>query len=847
MQRPVKRFLVCSIVLSSLLAHPTYLAAQFAGHSPLAWSERMADSQIIRMADSPVWKAGGKARWDYTVGLFALSLLRFNEKVQRPLYVDYAEAIIGSFLEQDGRIRTYRLEDYNLDNINPGKACLALWRLTGQEGYKKAADLLYGQLLKQPRTTQGGFWHKQRYPHQMWLDGIYMASPFYAEYGQLFGQPSALDDAARQIQLISEHTYDSRTGLFYHGWDESKKQDWADKTTGTSPNFWGRGMGWFAMACVDVLDFLGTDHPSRSQILDTLKKVCDGIAKYQDPNSGLWYQVLDQPARKGNYLEASASSMFVYTLTKAVNKGYVGPKYGQVAIDGYRGIVERLIKVDPNGLVRLTQCCQVAGLGYGRDGSFEYYISEPVVENDLKAVGPFIMAGLQLQQLLGLPMESDPNSPKPRLVAAVRWAGLYKILDTISEPVFPDRRFKITDFGATADADASDAIDKAIDACSNAGGGIVVVPEGAFITGPIHLKSNVNLHLEKGATLLFKTDPNAYLPQVLTRFEGMECWNYSPLVYAYGQKNVAVTGQGTLDGQASDENWWAWKGGRQSDATRRTQTSARSRLVQMVAQNVPVDQRRFGHGDNLRPAFIQFYRCQNVLIEGIHLRRSPMWHMNPVLCSNVIIRNVNVLSHGPNNDGCNPESCKSVLIENCVFDAGDDCIAIKSGRNDDGRRIAIPSEGIVIRRCTMKDGHGGVTIGSEISGGCRYVFVEDCNMDSPNLDRVLRFKSNAVRGGLVRDIFMRNIRVGQVADAALQIDFAYEEGANGPHKPIVSDVFMQNVSVKKTPRVLNVVGIPNGQISNVWLMDCAFEQVSRQDILRQADVRLLNCNVRRKE
>ena len=365
---------------------------------------------------------------------------------------------------------------------------------------------------------------------------------------------------------------------------------------------------------------------------------------------------------------------------------------------------------------------------------------------------------------------------------APEWAQLPGILARIQAPVFPARDFIITAFGAVADGktDCTEAIGKAIAACAQAGGGRVVVSAGEFLTGPIHLKSNVELHLARGAALKFSPDSKAYLPAVLTRFEGMECYNYSPLIYAFAQENVAVTGEGLLDGQASDENWWRWKGKKPGV---QNQKAARERLVKMVEENVPVAQRQFGEGDYLRPSFVEMYRCRNVLIQGVRIRRSPMWELHPTLSTNVIVRGVDILSHGPNNDGCNPECCRDVLIEDCVFDTGDDCIAIKSGRNNDGRRLGVPSENLVVRRCTMKDGHGGVVIGSEISGGCRNVFVEDCRMDSPNLDRVLRFKSNAVRGGVIENVFMRNVTVGQVADAVLQIDFLYEEGAKGQYKP----------------------------------------------------------------
>jgi polygalacturonase len=298
-----------------------------------------------------------------------------------------------------------------------------------------------------------------------------------------------------------------------------------------------------------------------------------------------------------------------------------------------------------------------------------------------------------------------------------------------------------------------------------------------------------------------------------------------------------------LDGQASDENWWSWKGRKlkagETDA--KIQTPARNKLIKMVANNTPVAERIFGDGSYLRPAFIQPYRCKNVLIEGVRIRRSPMWEINPVLCTNAIVRGVNIVSHGPNNDGCDPESCRDVLIEDCLFDTGDDCIAIKSGRNNEGRRVNVPSENIIIRNCTMADGHGGVVIGSEISGGCRNVFVEDCVMDSPELDRALRFKSNAVRGGVVENIFMRNVTVGQVAEAALHIDFLYEEGTNGPHKPAIRNVVMENVTVQKTPRAVSAVGFPGAEISGVRIYHSTFKQVKKPDQVVEADVKLVDC------
>ena len=858
----MKKVFYCLLVSAALLAllmpqRGLARSEDFLGATPLEWSVRLADSEINRRGDKLAWRPGRNVKWDYTAGLFTLSLLKLNEVLPTPVYFEFSKDAIGSFITPGGDIQGYKAGDYNLDNIAPGRTVLALYQLTKEERYRKCADLLRKQLATHPRTSEGGFWHKQRYPNQMWLDGLLMGAPFYAEYTRMFnGAATNYDDVVNQFHLVNEHLFDAKTGLYYHGWDESKQQDWANKSTGTSANFWGRGLGWYAMACVDVLDFLPKDHPGRKEIIAQIKQVSAGIVKWQDAGSGLWWQVLDQGGREGNYLEATASAMFVYALAKAVNEGYLAREEFEPAINkGYSGIIERLIKRDENGAISLTQCCSVAGLGYGRDGSYAYYIKEPVVQNDLKGVGPFILAGLELQKLHKLPMKVENRTPSPvpskPASVAKEWEQVPAILARIKAPVFPDREYSIVQFGAAADGrtDSSAAIAKAIDACNQAGGGRVIVPAGEYLTGPIHLKSGVNLHLDGGATLKFKAGAAAYLPAVRSWFEGMECFNYSPLIYAYEAQNIAITGEGTLDGQAGETNWWPWKGKKEFGWTDGApkQDNARKRLVKMVEQGTPVAERNFGEEDYLRPSFIEPFRCQNVLIEGVRIRHSPMWELHPVLSTNVIVRNVQIESHGPNNDGCDPEACRDVLIEDCVFDTGDDCIAIKSGRNNDGRRIGIPTENVIVRRCTMKNGHGGVTIGSEISGGCRNVFVEDCTMDSPNLDRALRFKSNAVRGGVVENIFVRNVTVGTVGDAALQIDFVYEEGANGPHKPVVRNVVIENLAVANAKRVLDVQGFPGSEIGRVRILNSSFRGITKDDVVKEADVKLEDCVIERKK
>lgn len=403
------------------------------------------------------------------------------------------------------------------------------------------------------------------------------------------------------------------------------------------------------------------------------------------------------------------------------------------------------------------------------------------------------------------------------------WAMVPGILESVRPPVFPDKDFLVKDYGGKGDGktDCSQAFKKAIAACNTSGGGRVIVPEGVYLTGAIHLKSNVNLHLEEGAIISFFTNIDDYLPVVYTRFEGIECMNFSPLVYAFEQNNIAITGKGTLDGNANIYNWWRWKWTQKPDVTA---------LCKQGDEGVAVEKRQFGEGHKLRPSMIQPYRCKNILIEGVTIKNSPMWHIHPVLSENITVRDVTVVGHGPNNDGCNPESCKNVLIERCYFNTGDDCIAIKSGRNNDGRRVNVASENIIVRNCMMKDGHGGVVIGSEISGSARNIFAEDCIMDSPNLDRGLRIKTNSVRGGVVENVFMRNVTIKQVKEAALKINYHYQEGDNGDFPPKVRNVFMTNVHSQKSKYPWLIRGYDHNPIENVVLKNCVFENTKEAGV-----------------
>jgi len=393
-------------------------------HTPLEWSVRMADSEQSRLGDkldaNPDPKA--KVNWGYTTGLYTDALFRLSAETHHPTYAASAEKIIGSFISPTGKIATFKVKGidpdidpgdspdeahlshfYYLDSFQPGVVTMKLYDLTGDKRYLTAANFLRDQLSHQPRTSEGGFWHKERYPYQMWLDGIYMAEPFYADYAKRFNEPADFDDIGLQFRLITLHAYDPATGLLYHGWDEKKQQPWANKQTGTSPCFWSRAIGWYAMGLVDVLDDMPANHPARAELIEDLKNVAQGILKYQDPKTGVWWQVTDQGTRANNYLEASGSSMFVYALAKGVNRGYL-PRTDLPEIHAaYAGLIRQFVTIEKDHeTVDLNQCCKVAGLDKKRPGTFAYYTTgEKIVSNDLKAVGPFINAGVECSKLFG--------------------------------------------------------------------------------------------------------------------------------------------------------------------------------------------------------------------------------------------------------------------------------------------------------------------------------------------------------------------------------------------------------------------------------------------------------------
>ena len=369
----------------------------------LKWSERMMLSEIERFPKASKLDFVDKPRWSYTNGLVLMACAEVYQRSNEQKYYDYIYAYADELVSEDGTIKTYSLESQNLDMVKSGDVLLYLYPKTKEERFLRAAQTLRSQIDTQPRTPDGGFWHKKRYPYQMWLDGLYMAHPFYAHYTLEYDKGSsaqkAYDDIVHQFDLIQEHSLDAETGLLYHGWDSSKEQRWANKETGTSPHFWSRAMGWYGMAMVDVLDYLPANHPGRKRIIGYLNQYAEALTKYQD-ETGLWYQVLDMGDKEGNYLEASGSSMFSYVFAKGAHKGYLPETYLAIAEKAYQGILDNLISVEDNGMVNLNQVCAVAGLGGDpyRDGSYEYYVNEKIRSNDPKGTGPFIFASLELDK-----------------------------------------------------------------------------------------------------------------------------------------------------------------------------------------------------------------------------------------------------------------------------------------------------------------------------------------------------------------------------------------------------------------------------------------------------------------
>jgi polygalacturonase len=453
----------------------------------------------------------------------------------------------------------------------------------------------------------------------------------------------------------------------------------------------------------------------------------------------------------------------------------------------------------------------------------------------MKIFASVVLMVITISSLRGTCQNSVNKSP---------WDLANNIIKNIKDPQFPNKTYNIVDFGAKGDGITKNtkAINAAINKCSKDGGGRVLITNGVFLTGPVVMKSNVDLHVDAGASLKFTTDPADYLPLVYTHWEGDECYNYSPLFYADGQKNFAITGKGTLNGQGDNQHWWPWKGitkwGYVAGTRCQLDENCRPLLKKYNDTQVPIAERKMGEGHYLRPQFINFIRCKGIKIEDVTIINSPFWVIHPLLSENVILRGVTVNSMGSNSDGCDPESCKNVLIENCTFNTGDDCIALKSGRDFDGRKQNTPIENVIIRNCNMKNGHGGVSMGSEISGGCKNIFIENCQMNSPELDNAILIKTNNSRGGVTDGIYVRNITVGEVKTAVISINSNYHIDREGQGKfpPMIKNVFISKMTSKKSAYALYLEGIKGSKcVENINVQDCIFSGVKEKNVVNDVE------------
>ncbi len=396
----MRKNLICKVFVFLTLLSTTSVFAQKVSKN-LPWSVRMTESEMVRCPESWQLDFQPRLKWDYCHGLELQAMMDVYDTYGDQKILDYAVAYADTMINDNGSIKTYKLHEYNIDRLNPGKYLMRVYEQTKDEKVRMAVDTLRKQLDTHPRNEDGGFWHKKIYPNQMWLDGLYMGAPFYAEYAKRNNRVNDYADIINQFITVANHTYDPANGLYRHAADVSRKERWADPVTGQSQHSWGRAMGWYAMALVDALEFIPTNEPNRDKMLNILDNVAFQIRRLQDPKTGVWYQVLDKSGEPGNYLESSVSTMFVYSLLKGIRLGYIDPSYMETALKGYKGIINEFITVDDNGVVSLNQACAVAGLGGKnyRMGDYDYYINEEIRSNDPKAVGPFIMGSLEYERL----------------------------------------------------------------------------------------------------------------------------------------------------------------------------------------------------------------------------------------------------------------------------------------------------------------------------------------------------------------------------------------------------------------------------------------------------------------
>ena len=739
------------------------------------------------------------APYSYKSAILLEALFKASKVLGNDSMRSYVQHMLESYVHEDGSVEKFDPEKYSMDDIRMGYVMLRFYAESGDERYRKGVYQFIEMLKTQPRTPEGGFWHKGRYPNQMWLDGLFMQGPVYALYCRMFGGlKECLEDITAQFELVYEKTYDPETGLLRHAWDSSHKMPWCNPVNGQSKEVWGRALGWYCMALADLLEDIpsGSGYDSyRSRFLALAYKLAPVLLRYQDSENGMWWQVVDKAHQGENYPESSATAMFIYFFAKMNRLGFFDKIYRDAAQRAFDGLVADLTTTSGDGEVFLHDTCRSAGLGRAgennpyRPADFEYYTTgEPRDTDNLHGVSPFISAALELE----FPAQLN-NS---RYVVK-----------------------KGDDLNAVM--------------AENAGKAAVVVPAGTYMTGPLDVPPHSHIILEEGAVLHFTDDSDAY-PPVYTRWEGVDCWAMHPCLLIRNATDVVIEGPGILDGHG--KKWWdyvcSWKA---DGKPARITLPIEKKLAEL--NPLYMDQPGGGGGRScqfLRPPLLQILDSENVRVDGLTLKDSPFWTCHPLCSSNLVLRNLCIQNpaDSPNTDGMDIESCFNVEVRGCNVDVGDDGIAVKCGSGKemiDSQR----SENIVIEDCTVRNAHGGFVIGSETAAGVKDISVRNCRF--LGTDRGIRIKTRRGRGGKITGIHAEGIFMDNVI-CAVSVNMFYRCGSDEPllysleRQPVtevtpeIGDVTIEGIkAVNCRGFAAFLAGLPEKPIRNVVVRDSSFE------------------------